>query len=800
MKYNPQEFYDLMFADCEGYVEIRELPSGIQHWVSYKDVCKKVSDLSGDDSDIYHGCGTREDGKGGKDGVIEIPCLWTDIDFKDSSEEEAKEILKNFPLKPTAEIFSGGGIHSYWKLREPFKINSINDRDVIESYLKKLTSSLKGDNTSAELARILRVPGTRNFKKDYDTPPDVYISNLNGEEYSLEGFDFLPDVESQQGSYPNTNGTESGSKDEIIRKIKETLTFYDLLPYLEEKEEQKISCPNPAHEDTNPSFSIYENGTKGNCFSGTYPDCKHHDVISFYRLLYNCDFDTAKRSLAIMAGIQIPQHKTISTVEWSDPIPLDDNSDLPEFPTDALPITLREIVEAVAEVNQVDTSLPACIALSVLSTCLAKKAKVELSSHEEPLNIFTCPVLGSGERKSRTMKIMSRPIMDYQKKKQKKMEDKIRQVTLRNGIDEDRIAVKRKKAANTDDKAKSNKLAKEAEAISNFIRKHPIPKLPQYIVDDITSEKLGEVMTENNERIGMISAEGGIFGIMSGLYSDKGSNIDIYLKGHAGDQWSSDRISRERKSMDSPALTVCLAVQPDVINVIGSNRRFRGRGLLARFLYSLCISKVGYRKLQTKAVPDKIIKKYEDFIFKLMDISIEDRLLKLTPEANKLWGDFYHKVESSMRPDEQLDFLKDWGSKLAGAVGRIAGLLHFAEHGKKAIGKDISTGITGDSIAIGNYFFEFALAAFGLMKEDSRIESAKKILEYLIEHQPDQFKGNEVLNMKNYFKQKTMDEVNSGLELLIERGYIRRKETSKTNSVGRPWVQIYEVNPKINKQ
>jgi hypothetical protein len=54
--------------------------------------------------------------------------------------------------------------------------------------------------------------------------------------------------------------------------------------------------------------------------------------------------------------------------------------------------------------------------------------------------------------------------------------------------------------------------------------------------------------------------------------------------------------------------------------------------------------------------------------------------------------------------------------------------------------------------------------------------------------------------MKNYFKQKTMDEVNSGLELLIERGYIRRKETSKTNSVGRPWVQIYEVNPKINKQ
>jgi len=38
-------------------------------------------------------------------------------------------------------------------------------------------------------------------------------------------------------------------------------------------------------------------------------------------------------------------------------------------------------------------------------------------------------------------------------------------------------------------------------------------------VDDVTSEKLTSVLAENNGRTAIISAEGGIFDIISGLYS-----------------------------------------------------------------------------------------------------------------------------------------------------------------------------------------------------------------------------------------------------------------------------------------
>lgn len=66
-----------------------------------------------------------------------------------------------------------------------------------------------------------------------------------------------------------------------------------------------------------------------------------------------------------------------------------------------------------------------------------------------------------------------------------------------------------------------------------------------------------------------------------------------------------------------------------------------------------------------------------------------------------------------MRPGGELEHLQDWGSKLAGAVARIAGLLHFAEHGPEGIGKHISTHIVASSCALGGYFMEHAKAVFG---------------------------------------------------------------------------------------
>jgi hypothetical protein len=312
-------------------------------------------------------------------------------------------------------------------------------------------------------------------------------------------------------------------------------------------------------------------------------------------------------------------------------------------------------------------------------------------------------------------------------------------------------------------------------------------------VDDITTEALGIHMTESNERMAVMSTEGGIFGIMAGRYSDRGGNFDLYLKGHSGDAWSSHRVGRDAKTMQFPALTMCLTVQPEVIRGIGNNKQFVGLGLLARFLYSQCESQVGYRSRQTKSVSASTVAAYQRQIENLMDIPMTFSNIKLSPDAQPVWDEFYNDIETDQREGCSLHYLTDWGSKLPGAVARIAGLLHFAQHGAKAIDLPISVNIVSASCVIGIYFKEHAVATFGLMEADLALESAKKILSYLLRHSPETFKGRDVLRHTNF---KTMDEVSPGLKLLIERGYIRAMEPIQSG-IGRPEAMTYEVNQKI---
>ena len=169
--------------------------------------------------------------------------------------------------------------------------------------------------------------------------------------------------------------------------------------------------------------------------------------------------------------------------------------------------------------------------------------------------------------------------------------------------------------------------------------------------------------------------------------------------------------------------------------------------------------------------------------------------LTLTPEAQRLWDEFYNDIEKEMRPDGSLCYLHDWGSKLPGAVARIAGLLHLASHGAKGLSLPISVNSVSASCVIGGYFKEHAVAVFGMMKEDPRIKLARQILDYLKRHRPEKFKGRDVMH---HTAISLMDDVEAGLKVLLDRGYIR-EEAGTLNSPrpGRPSGKTHRVNPKI---
>ena len=174
---------------------------------------------------------------------------------------------------------------------------------------------------------------------------------------------------------------------------------------------------------------------------------------------------------------------------------------------------------------------------------------------------------------------------------------------------------------------------------------------------------------------------------MAGRYSPTAtSNFGVFLRGHAGDDLRIDRVGRSPEFVIKPAVTVGLAVQPEVIRGLASRPGFRGRGLLGRFLYSLPASFLGHRNVDPPPMPPEIKETYRSHIFALLDLHFDQdehaalcpHELKMEVNAQVRLQKFAEWVEPQLAEFGDLGSITDWAGKLVGAVARITGILHMA--------------------------------------------------------------------------------------------------------------------------
>jgi hypothetical protein len=106
--------------------------------------------------------------------ICAVNCLYGEFDIKDYGSKAA--VLEHIasPAWPTPSVVvdSGGGVHCYWLLDQPWLLESDDARRAAELVQRLWVQQVVGaDKNVHDLVRILRVPGTRNFK--YDPPPPV---------------------------------------------------------------------------------------------------------------------------------------------------------------------------------------------------------------------------------------------------------------------------------------------------------------------------------------------------------------------------------------------------------------------------------------------------------------------------------------------------------------------------------------------------------------------------------------------------------------------------------------------------
>ncbi|HNX78173.1 MAG TPA: DUF927 domain-containing protein [Candidatus Rifleibacterium sp.] len=152
-----------------------------------------------------------ENTRGNSSTVASMPGFRIDIDTQEGKHArkdlpadkiQALNIIGNaYPHAPSVVVETGGGIHCYWKFKEPFIISSDEERQealqLTRSFQDLFTQAFKRsgfylDNVS-DLARIMRLPDTFNFKSGQKKV--LIADDSTFEEYNLaELREFLPET------------------------------------------------------------------------------------------------------------------------------------------------------------------------------------------------------------------------------------------------------------------------------------------------------------------------------------------------------------------------------------------------------------------------------------------------------------------------------------------------------------------------------------------------------------------------------------------------------------------------------
>ena len=203
----PRRFLEVVFGekDSQSFMSIFTLPD--RH-VRFFSNFKKATDyiLSKPDSNVYIAVGTRsrefverqfeqmkrgkKPQRGGEQDVDAIYALWADVDVLDPvhkkknlppTKEDAKALIKSVGLEPTIIVDSGNGLQAWWCFKEPWYFDEPGEREAAKRLSQRWTATLQSkaaekgwtvDHTF-DLARVLRLPGTYNVKKEEPKPVKI---------------------------------------------------------------------------------------------------------------------------------------------------------------------------------------------------------------------------------------------------------------------------------------------------------------------------------------------------------------------------------------------------------------------------------------------------------------------------------------------------------------------------------------------------------------------------------------------------------------------------------------------------
>ena len=296
------------------------------------------------------------------------------------------------------------------------------------------------------------------------------------------------------------------------------------------------------------------------------------------------------------------------------------------FPLHCLPPLVEAMAKEVCATERVPESLVGCCALGILSASIGAGLVVQSASNRVTRgNIYLLASAESGSGKSEAFRHMAKPFRQFEmdrieRWKEQDRPDAIAKRESTKGRYQERRCKRRPIRQRKHDgrhQARRSKEKFELE-IEELERRLDPPTLS---CEDITSEKLADLLSKNDEQLASLSPDAlSIVNILLGRYN-KADRTDeaLYLKAFSGDPCVIHRMSRDPISLESPCLTALWLTQPDKLQSLLDERSLNEGGLIPRIL--ACHTNCEPREIgkNPPSISISVEKAYAGLIFSLLE-------------------------------------------------------------------------------------------------------------------------------------------------------------------------------------
>jgi hypothetical protein len=505
---------------------------------------------------------------------------------------------------------------------------------------------------------------------------------------------------------------------------------------------------------------------------------------------------------------------------WPPLVPLDiDPSGPPADLEQIIPPSLAhlgEYLRSVADSLEVPVELPLMLLLPTLGAAIAGKREIYCGgSWTEPPALWTMTLLGPGNRKSAVFKEITRPIREWERLATGEAAPRLAKAAHARELAEKRLAYLRTRLA----QGKASDLdEEEAERIVAKLAEESTEPSTQITTSEITTEALTGLLARNGERALVTSAEPDVLEVIMGRYNSGRANYGVWLAGHAGDPIRIDRSGGKSVFLARPCVSIGLVPQPAAVRQLLGSEQAKGRGFVARFLSCCPRDPLGSRPLADRPIDAQLQRRYADLLQTMLDEPLpggtpsasgeppRPRQYALSRGARSTMLDFRHEIESAMRPSGDMNDRRDFGSKLPGAVARIALVFHAAEQADASghrgfIEHEVPQSTVDAAIRFGEWASAHDAVAQGLAGSDPARVAAELVMRFLRrDGKPQQTRADIYESVRGRAGgPSSSEELDQPLAILLEAEIIREINPCPNGSKPKKNQRLFAVHPEVTR-